>query len=238
MKTIHKIVIFTIILTLSILISFFITKNILSNPNTTKTSTAEEISNTVNELEKNKESTEDSTNKKYYLHDSDLDYPTQEQCTIYKENALIGLNDNEKSEISNAIKRNHMHIERLLLDHISILKDPNSPYWPQFTQEGIFEEPGQSETKILSNGEFSYILKSLKNISNAIKNDYVKADLNEACNLLQQGIDNHDVEKFFEAHKIIHDYDYWVCNPYIFLQIEPPDWEGAYTFFNKASIIK
>lgn len=234
MKTIHKIVIFTIILTLSILISFFIIKNILSNSNTTKTSTTDESSNFINELEKEQESIK---NKNYYLHDSDLDYPTQEQCTIYKENALIGLNDNEKNEISNAIKRNHMHIERLLLDHISILKDPNSPYWPQFTQEGIFEEPGHPETKV-EGGDFLLILKQLKSISDTVQNELVKQDFKEACNLLQQGIDNHDVEKFFEAHKIIHDYDYWICNPYVFLQIEPPDWEGAYTFFNKASIIE
>ena len=55
-------------------------------------------------------------------------------------------------------------------------------------------------------------------------------------NILKEGMDEHDIEKCFEAHKTIHDYDYWVFNmqPSNF-KIEPIDWGGIEVYFGKVT---
>lgn len=131
----------------------------------------------------------------------------------------------------------HTDIEYLLIDGVSILKDKNSSYWINYTEPGLHAEPLHPDTIVESNGGFSNILERLKKIYEKIKNEDVKKDLKNACDLLQYGIDNHDIEKLFNAHEIIHDYDYFVVNSPLKLNYAPADWQGIYVYFGRVSII-
>ena len=123
------------------------------------------------------------------------------------------------------------------MDGVSILKDSNSLYWSSYTEKGSHAEPNHPETIVVSNGGFSNILERLMAIIPEMQNQSVKEDLEKACELLRKGINNHDISKLFEAHEIIHDYDYWVINTPLELEIAPPDWEGVHVYFGKVSIM-
>ena len=131
----------------------------------------------------------------------------------------------------------HNKLEHLLLDTVSLLKDSNSPYWTNYTEKGVHEEPGQPETKVESDGGFSNILERVQEIIKKLNNEQIKDDLQKSCKLLQEGIDNHDIAKFFEAHEIIHDYDYWVANSPLSLSYPAADWGGINVYFGKVSIM-
>lgn len=131
----------------------------------------------------------------------------------------------------------HSDLEHNLLNAVRLLKDKNSSYWPFYTEAGVHEEPGHPETKIQSDGGFSNTIKRIKNISQKLENEQVKSDLQKSCELLQEGIDNHDIGKFFEAHETIHDYDYWVANSPLTLSYAPVDWKGTEVYFGKVSIM-
>lgn len=131
----------------------------------------------------------------------------------------------------------HSGLESHLLDAVRLLKDKNSPYWPYYTEAGVYEEPGHPETKVRSEGGFSNIINKIQNISQKLENEQVKNDLQKSCELLQEGIDNRDIGKFFEAHETIHDYDYWVANSPLSLSYAPVDWGGTRVYFGKVSIM-
>ena len=131
------------------------------------------------------------------------------------------------------------------MDTVSYLKDKDSPMWIDFTEvvrresEAYPPFPEGEKGYYVTDGGFSKILSEVKKMSNEIKNQTVKNDIEKACTLLQEGTDNHDVGKFFEAHEIIHDYDYWVINaPPSFESFAPADWTGTHTYFGKATIMK
>ena len=107
----------------------------------------------------------------------------------------------------------HNKLEHLLLDTVSLLKDSNS------------------------DGGFSNILERVQEIIKKLNNEQIKDDLQKSCKLLQEGIDNHDIAKFFEAHEIIHDYDYWVANSPLSLSYPAADWGGINVYFGKVSIM-
>jgi len=118
-----------------------------------------------------------------------------------------------------------------------LLKDKESPYWPNFTEAGAHAEPGHPETVIESDGGFSKILERTKSLLEQIDNEKVKIDFEKACSLIQEGINDHEVQKFFEAHEIVHDYDYWIINSPLELEYAPADWEGVNIYFGKTSLI-
>lgn len=128
---------------------------------------------------------------------------------------------------------------------VSYLKDKDSSYWVNYTEVVRLEVevnpplPNGEKSYYVTDGGFSKILSEVKELSNEIKNQTAKSDIEKACKLLQEGINNHDVGKFFEAHEIIHDYDYWVINaPPSFVSFAPADWTGTRTYFGKATIMK
>lgn len=131
----------------------------------------------------------------------------------------------------------HNELEYLLLSTRSILNDSNSPYWTRYTVAGVHEEVGYPDTKVESDGGYSKILERIKKISDKIKNEQSKKDLQESCELLREGIDNHNIEKLFKAHEIIHDYDYWVANAPLSLSYPAADWEGIEIYFGKVTIM-
>ena len=177
------------------------------------------------------------TTKRYYLHESDLEIPKQDKCYTAQSNTLSGLDENTKQNIQKEIRQLHGALEYTLLDAVRLLKDSNSPYWIRFIEAGIYEEPLYPNTKVERNGELTVYLEKSKNLANKLQNDITKKDFITICNLLEEGIKNHDIEKLFKAHEIIHDYDYWVINTPVHLEYEPADWGGVDTYFGKASVL-
>lgn len=175
--------------------------------------------------------------EKYYLHDSNLEKPSQEECSMAQEKALSALSQEEKDYVQTNIRYTHTKLEYELIDAVRLIKDSNSPYWEEFTTYGTFTEPFTG-TKVDNGGRFIYILDELAKIKDKIKEENAKNDLQRAYDTLQEGMKEHNLGKCFEAHKIIHDYDYWVINTPVHLDYEPADWEGVTTYFGKVSILK
>ena len=176
------------------------------------------------------------TVEKYYLHDSDLKLPEQEKCYEAQQKALEGIQKEEKEKLQKNIREIHTMLEYYLLDAVMLIKDSNSPYWESFTNYGVFTEPFTG-TKVDNGGRFRYILDELAKIKDISKNEQVKKDLQNAYDILKEGMDEHNLEKCFETHKIIHDYDYFVINTPVHLETEPADWGGVKNYFGKANII-
>lgn len=177
------------------------------------------------------------TNEKYYLHDSNLEVPSQEKCNAAQEKALERLPEDEKKNIQERIRNIHHVLERNLLDSVRLIKDSNSPYWEDFTSYETFTDPFTG-TKVDNGGRFLYVLDGLAKIKDIPANEKTKEDLQKAYNTLKEGMDEHSLKKCFEAHKIIHDYDYFVINTPVHLEFSPPDWGGVTNYFGLASVLE
>lgn len=184
----------------------------------------------------NKNEQENNTEKKYYLHRSDIEIPDKNKCSIAKIAFFKGISESDKEEIQKEIRDIHYQLEYLLVDTVSFLKDSNSPYWSMYAELGVHEEPGHPETKVESHG-FANKLEKIQKMTQKLKNEQVKNDLQKSCEILQEGIDKHDIGKCFEAHETIHDYDYWVANSPLSYITPPADWGGIRVYFGKVSIM-
>ena len=175
--------------------------------------------------------------EKYYLHDSGLELPTQEECYEEQEKVLNELQKNEKENIQERIRNIHHVLERNLVDAVRLIKDSDSPYWEDFTSYGVFTDPFTG-TKVDNGGRFLCVLEDLEKIKDIPKNEQAKIDLQRAYDILKEGMEEHILGKCFETHKILHDYDYWIINTPVYLEFEPVDWGGVRTYFGKSSIIE
>lgn len=179
------------------------------------------------------------TNTKYYLHKSDIEIPERNKRYIAQTKAFEELEDEKKEYIKERFRYLHLNLERMLVGSSITLKDKNSPYWEPSTKKGTYQDPSGTGSSWESNGGYSKILEDIQNYANELKNETVKNDLKKACNLLKEGIDNHNLAKFFEAHEIVHDYDYWVFSiEPSFVTFEPVDWEGTHIYFGKTEVIE
>ena len=215
-----KITLEAFIIILSIVIISFMLGMML--PDKFKTNKTKEISNNseqINEKELSSEQ-ENNENLRYYLHKSNLEIPNRNTRYIAQTKALQGLTEDRKEYIQENFRYDHVSLEWNLLDAVNILKDKNSPYWE-------------------SDSNFSKILENVQSYISELQNESVKNDLEKACKLLKDGINSRDIGKFFEAHEIIHDYDYWIISVEpSFVTFPPADWTGTRTYFGKATIMK
>ena len=177
---------------------------------------------------------------KFYLHKSELETPNNYNCLEAQKLVFEGLNTNEIENIKEIVRISHSYLESLLVSSVITLKEPTSPYWNTYIT-------GEKMKDIISGAVFlcgdeycfNYTLNSIKSITKIIKNEKVLNDLNLYINTLQEGIDNHDLAKCFEAHEIIHDYDVWIIEyPIQNLKIEPVDWSGLKVYFGKNQLIQ
>lgn len=99
--------------------------------------------------------------EKYYLHDSNLELPTQKKCYEAQEKVLNDLQENEKEHIQEKIRNIHHLLERVLIDAVRLIKDSNSPYWEDFTSYGVFTDPFTG-TKVDNGGRFLCVLEELE----------------------------------------------------------------------------
>lgn len=178
--------------------------------------------------------------EKFYLHKSELETPSEDKCIEAQKKVFEGLTDKEIKEVKEKITNAHTTLEYLLLDAVRLLKEPTSPYWNIYiTGEAMADF---SSGEIFSFGEtycFNYTLTTVQEAMKLIKNDTALNDLEEYCNKMTEGINNHDLSKCFEAHEILHDYDVWIiAYPKEDLKVAPPDWNGLKTYFGKTSMFE
>ncbi len=177
------------------------------------------------------------TTRKYYLHKSELEMPTKEKCLDIQNKVLSGLTDEERSYVSEQLRLAHITMELLLLKNVSLLKEPDSPYWyPSITGEA-FTDPFSGATYI--NGEensFNGVLNYLKNISETLKDTRSKQRMETIIADIKSACDNRDIGSLFTVHESIHDLDYFGINyPAHFELLAPPDWNGVNTYFGHLS---
>ncbi len=177
------------------------------------------------------------TNETYYLHKSDIKLPDQETCNKAQEQALTNLTDAEVEQIKELLREAHLKLEYELIDAVRLIKDPTSPYWEDFTTEGIFTDPFNG-IKVDNGGRFLDVLNQMEEIIQIEKEAETKKDLELMCNILKEGMEEHNLNKCFESHEILHDYDYFVFNTPVHLEVEPADWEGVETYFGRVSIMQ
>lgn len=229
-----KTIIVLVILFCTFIISFFIGKGVSyifkDDINDNSTISSQQATEKNNDFE--------SYNPSSAWHKSDIEIPTQEQCQSYKKIALEGLADTEQQKISEELFSLHWELDNLFYNHSSILEDSDSPYWLFYIKAGSYEQPNHPETVVVYDGELTLILENLTEITSKIKNSEVKKDLQKACKLFEEGIENHSLNTLFEAHEIIHDYANWIFNmPYKSSVSIEPDRDGTWVYFGKPSIM-
>ena len=172
------------------------------------------------------------TEKEYYLHDSNLELPSDEECNEMHEKVTEGLTDKELLTVSKKIREIHMTMEFLLIDAVKNLKDPNSKYWILYIDNTpIIEDSGDG--LIFSDEHcFKYVLDNIKNIEKILKDKDAKQILSNLYIRFNKALTEHNIAECFEVHKTIHDIDFFMINhPVHFDQAPPADWEGIYTYF-------
>lgn len=175
---------------------------------------------------------------KYYLHKSNLEIPDKEKCYKAKDKALKGLKEDEIKKMQKTIYNCQSMMEIVLGENVHRLKEKTSYYWRQQIYDEVFTVPVVG-TRVYDGSGLIGILQETREIIKIIKDKETKNDLEQFCNLLQEGLDERDIGKCFEAHEILHDYSIWVINyPVENLIAEPYDWSAFKTYFGKASIIK
>ncbi len=172
------------------------------------------------------------TSRKYYLHQSDINLPEKEICISFKNQALSKLNSEEKKFVSKEIREAHIMTENLLLDSVSLLKEPDSPYWDSFITGEKSADPFSGEVYTQKEYCFNGVSEKIQNAYDTVKNDEVKNYLKIICEDLQSACDNHDIGSLFTVHESIHDLDYFGINyPAHFELLAPPDWNGINIYF-------
>lgn len=171
-------------------------------------------------------------NPTYYLHNSDLELPSEEKCVTMQEKALSGLSENEKKEINTKLRNSHTTMEFLLINGTKNLKQSNSIYWNLYNEAEAITEPTGEELEFSKNSCFRATANNIMDIVNIIKDEETVELFNSIYEELNKAMEYKDIGEIFEVHEKIHDYDYWIINyPAHYDTAPAPDWEGIETYF-------
>ena len=142
------------------------------------------------------------------------------------------LTDEEKALVYKKLREAHMMMEILLLENVSLLKDPDSQYWhPNITGEP-FIDPFSGEEFIQGEYSFNGLLGQVEKIYDVIKDAETKKAFETMCEDIKAACDNRDIGSLFTVHESIHDFDYFAINyPAYFELLAPPDWKGINIYF-------
>lgn len=171
-------------------------------------------------------------NPTYYLHNSDLELPSEEKCKKMQEKAINGLNENQVEEISRKLREAHTTMEFLLINGTKNLKQSNSIYWDLYNEAEAITEPTGEELEFSKDSCFRATANNIMDIVNIIKDEEAVGLFNSIYEELNKAMENKDIAELFETHKQIHDLDYWIINYPAHFDVAPaPDWEGIETYF-------
>ena len=174
------------------------------------------------------------TNKKYYLHNSNLPLPSAEFCTAAEERITAGLNKDEKKRAEREIRDAHYAVEKFLLENVSNLKSWDSIYWRYLESGESFIDPianyeRKFDTDKTVRTSLSYIISTVTDKSGA-------AELKKALKIWERGVKEHSIEDLFIAHEYIHDYDYFAINyPTQYVYDNFADYQGIDDYFGRVS---
>lgn len=171
-------------------------------------------------------------NPTYYLHNSNLELPSEEKCITMQEKALSGLSENEMKEINTKLRNAHTTMEILLINGTKNLKQSNSIYWNLYNEAEIITEPTGEELEFSKDSCFRAVANNIRDIANILKDKETKEIFNSIYDKLNKAMENKDISELFKIHEQIHDFDYWIINyPAYFDNAPAPDWEGIETYF-------
>ena len=173
------------------------------------------------------------TTKEYTLHQSDKENPTKEKSIEWQKIAFKEVKEEDISIIKEKIGITHHLLENILASSTLFLKEPTSQYWDLY----IYGEYTGLNVFIYEENRFSTIINRLDETINMLKNKEIKEELSIGLKLLKEGVEEHNIDKLFEAHEYIHDYDVWVIEyPIESLTVEPIEWHALKTYFGKVSL--
>ena len=158
--------------------------------------------------------------------------PTIEECKYAKEKMCEGLDKHITTayyEVHDACRRDfrmeHMLLERVLLEETEELSNPNSEQWNFHEKENYVSA-------------FNVMIKIIDGVNEKIINQDVKNDLNRFSNLLRKALETHDVQYCYEAHKIIHDYDFFCVNYDSATEEEVIEGISVHEYYGSISVIE
>lgn len=164
---------------------------------------------------------------KYYLHINSLKLPSADSCLTAKEKLLYETSMDD-AFIKKEIQGFHGWLEHTLSDFVTNLKNANSSSWDFQVQKKVSES--YSDKNVIPSSLFDY--KECLKEFNKNNNNLLKKIIDDIIYKLELAIDNHDVSECFEAHKIIHDLDYWCLNyPLDSFDTNPVDWGGISCYY-------
>ena len=152
-------------------------------------------------------------------------------CISARDKLFEGLCSEDIVKVSEQIRKAHWWIEFRLIgayswEHDSLEWNNIDHTFDTYTSYGI--------TVKLAHLDYTGIecIESLKAIKEIVNNNYFSIDIDRAAGAMQDAIDNHDMQKLYEFHQIMHDLDYWLINyPLETFKSAPADWHGVYVYF-------
>lgn len=170
------------------------------------------------------------TNRTYYLHDSDLEFPEAAACKKRFSEATAGLNDTQIKEIKGLIRDTHYDMEIFLSNNTSLLKEYDSVYWQYCLSGEEFSDPITGYPRQIT--VYKDVIENLEKISATVSDKQTLQAVRRADELWENAIINHDLEGLFKAHEYIHDYDYFVFNyPTRYVYDVDADFGGINNYF-------
>ena len=149
------------------------------------------------------------------------------QITAYVENGIANQADLDAVKVEQ-LNTKQKRVE-LVSSRMAYLKMLSLLVGEKLSQETVLEKPVPQDE--ISAGFWEY-RDQLKELNELTLNNKLHAILDSALNKIQNGIDNHDLSECFEAHKIVHDLDYWIVNyPIGSFYAAPVDWGGLDCYY-------
>lgn len=166
---------------------------------------------------------------KYYLHRNSLELPSSSNCLNAKEKLLYETSIDDTTFIQKEIRGTHGWLEHTLSDYVTSLKNANSSSWNyQIIKQTSY---AYNDKNAVLNSLFDY-KEYLKEFNKKHNSSLLKEIIEDIIYKCELAINNHDISECFEAHKIIHDLDYWCLNyPLNSFDSDPVDWGGISCYY-------
>lgn len=81
------------------------------------------------------------TNRELYLHDSSVEFPTEDFCKNARDKAISKIPTENLQEIRDTVRHAHYSTEVFLINNVSLLKNSDSIYWDYFINGDFFTDP-------------------------------------------------------------------------------------------------
>lgn len=141
-------------------------------------------------------------NKRYYLHDSTYEIPSEKLCRAAAEVFFADMTNDEIKAVRKEIRAAHYSVEEFLLENVTLLKSENSVYWGYLKNGEAFVDPiANYERRFNVDATVKEALNSaIKNVNNG----NAEALLKKALKIWNDAVKAHNLDALFTAHEYIH----------------------------------